>query len=243
MDENISLDHHAYLLAGDPESIVPGILLHLHRAHGISMTGNPNMLVLRLPILTIDHARDLRDHARMSGFGGEKKIIVLAFDSITLEAQNALLKAIEEPRAGTHFFFVTPAPAALLPTVRSRLLFVHQGNLAEREGVGGQEAYDGNEFLKASLGERMAMIEPFYKDKDLKEDGDNKSMARAFLDAIEVSLAQRDVSDKKIADALGDIFTAKRYLTRGAAMKILMEHLALTLPQLSVNDAGPVRLF
>jgi DNA polymerase-3 subunit delta' len=51
----------------------------------------------RARLFVIDHADDLNEHA-----------------------QNALLKTLEEPRAGVHIVLVTAAPAGLLTTVRSR---------------------------------------------------------------------------------------------------------------------------
>jgi len=51
----------------------------------------------------------------------EVKYIVLAGNSFTTEAQNSLLKVLEEPPKNIEFIIISPTKSNLLPTVRSRL--------------------------------------------------------------------------------------------------------------------------
>lgn len=50
----------------------------------------------------------------------QRVVIVDGADRLTLPAQNALLKTLEEPPRGTSILLTSPSPAALLPTVVSR---------------------------------------------------------------------------------------------------------------------------
>lgn len=54
--------------------------------------------------------------------GGRKVFIITDADRLAsaIEAQNALLKMLEEPPEGTHFILTTSAPQKLLDTIRSR---------------------------------------------------------------------------------------------------------------------------
>jgi len=52
--------------------------------------------------------------------GGKRVVIFREAERMTEDAQNALLKSIEEPPLHTLFILTTHRPAALLPTVRSR---------------------------------------------------------------------------------------------------------------------------
>lgn len=70
--------------------------------------------------LTVEMARQLRERGQQKAVG-QARCIIRGFDTATTEAQNALLKIIESPAEGTHFFFVTPEPDHLLETVRSRV--------------------------------------------------------------------------------------------------------------------------
>ena len=52
--------------------------------------------------------------------GGRRIVIIRQADKLTTAAQNALLKTLEEPMAGTVFLLITDAPETLLPTIVSR---------------------------------------------------------------------------------------------------------------------------
>jgi DNA polymerase-3 subunit delta' len=57
--------------------------------------------------------------------------IVRDADELTVQAANALLKTLEEPRSDTHFVLLTSRPNRLLDTVRSRTLAVRFGALSD----------------------------------------------------------------------------------------------------------------
>lgn len=67
----------------------------------------------------VDIARQIRQLALTAPTSGEKRIIAL-FGIMSDEAQNALLKAIEELRDDTTLFVVTDSSELILPTVMSR---------------------------------------------------------------------------------------------------------------------------
>ena len=50
----------------------------------------------------------------------DRYILVRPAEKLSLEATNALLKNLEEPRKKVHFVLITDAPSQLLPTVLSR---------------------------------------------------------------------------------------------------------------------------
>lgn len=49
-----------------------------------------------------------------------KFFVVLGAEMLNLNAQNAILKNLEEPKENYHFVFLTEKPEMLLPTIRSR---------------------------------------------------------------------------------------------------------------------------
>ena len=69
--------------------------------------------------LKIDEARKIIDEAYVAE--REDKIIVIAATKFGEEAQNALLKILEEPPKNTVFFLITPFINALLPRYRTGL--------------------------------------------------------------------------------------------------------------------------
>ncbi len=74
------------------------------------------------PSITITQIRSLIQTLSLSPYyaTGSRVVLIDNAHLLTTEAQNALLKIIEEPPAHTLFILVTHQPAALLTTVRSR---------------------------------------------------------------------------------------------------------------------------
>src|SRR3989344_4999324 len=87
--------HHAYLIEGDREKIVPEILEFL-KSLGIEK-GNPDFFHIELDSFKIDDARNLKSYATEKGFSMDKKVFLISANSFLLEAQNSLLKLFEEP--------------------------------------------------------------------------------------------------------------------------------------------------
>ncbi len=52
--------------------------------------------------------------------GGKRVVVIFHADKMTSQAQNCLLKTLEEPPSGTSFLLLTDRPSDLLPTIRSR---------------------------------------------------------------------------------------------------------------------------
>lgn len=84
--------------------------------------------------IKIDVVRDVLSRTSYRPFEGKRRV-VLVRDADTLEpqAQNALLKSLEEPPPATVFIMTTAVPGALLPTVRSRSMMLRFGRLTADE--------------------------------------------------------------------------------------------------------------
>jgi len=67
----------------------------------------------------LEHAKAVVAEAYVSE--SQVKYIVLAGNSFTTEAQNSLLKVLEEPPKNIEFIIISPTKSNLLPTIRSRL--------------------------------------------------------------------------------------------------------------------------
>ena len=72
-----------------------------------------------------EQIRPLIEFIGLTSFeGGWKAGVVLFADRLNSSAQNALLKTLEEPPPRSLLLLVTDAPAALLPTIRSRAQYI-----------------------------------------------------------------------------------------------------------------------
>lgn len=71
--------------------------------------------------ISVDAIRALRDQLALRPFEADRHIALIPrADRMTAQAQNALLKTLEEPAGGNVFFLLTDQPGAMLPTIVSR---------------------------------------------------------------------------------------------------------------------------
>jgi DNA polymerase-3 subunit delta' len=84
--------------------------------------------------IKIDQVRDAIDRSAYRPFEGRRRVVIVdGADALVGEAQNALLKTLEEPPPSSVFVLLTARPDLLLPTVRSRGHRLRFGALAESD--------------------------------------------------------------------------------------------------------------
>lgn len=172
--------------------------------------------------LGIDESRALAQLAHLRSQGVQ--VFLVRAETLTREAQNALLKLFEEPPRATHFFLSMSESASLLPTLRSRMweVVLHE---SERDAEGSVDVnIDAAAFLRATHHERLTLLEPVIQAKD-------KAQAALWLNALEAYLATHARTDARTRSALSHILAVRRVLNQqGASVKILLESVALTTP-------------
>ncbi len=86
--------------------------------------------------IRVDGIRELIEFIGLTSYeGGWKAGVVLFADRLNPNAQNALLKTLEEPPPRSLLVLVTDIPAALLPTIRSRSQYVEVRDPAHPAGA------------------------------------------------------------------------------------------------------------
>jgi DNA polymerase-3 subunit delta' len=101
--------------------------------------------------LGIDQVRAALDELALAPVEGRRRVFIFdPADALTPDAQNALLKLLEEPPARTHLVLLTRHEEALLPTIASRSFILGLGELSaadvgailEAKGVAHGEAVE-----------------------------------------------------------------------------------------------------
>ena len=226
--------HHAHLIQGTHEDVMPALTHLLEKHMGVHAHNNPDVTFLSLRTFGIDESRNLSEMQTRASFSSSKresdiarKFFIVGTDSITREAQTALLKTFEEPTAGTHFFFVVPRADTILATLKSRVVFFDAQDFSEKKK---EEGAIAEKFLQSTRSERFAMIKKITETK--KDVPINREMVRIILDHLERILYTRLAGKKDTTSIFHEIYQAKNYLAdRGSSPKMLLEHLAIVVPE------------
>ncbi len=81
--------------------------------------------------IKIDQVRDAIERSAYRPFEGRRRVVIVNdAEALNAEAQNALLKTLEEPPTASTFTLVTARPDMLLPTVLSRCQRLRFGRLS-----------------------------------------------------------------------------------------------------------------
>jgi DNA polymerase III delta prime subunit len=223
----LDLSHHAYYLIGD-DSTRDELIVELNKRHKIQVHGNADFSNRKHEIFTIDDARELKSNAGTRPVGTSKKIFVIQMSGITVEAQNALLKLLEEPADYVHFFLIIPSPHLLLPTVKSRMNLIKSKTLAAGADVDrGNIFNEAESFLKMSVPKRFdhikKLVDDISKEKKVKQD------VVEFLNAIEEIIYDQG-GVKKSSEMFAAIEKARSYMNdRAPSVKMLLEYVALNI--------------
>lgn len=200
-----------YLVRGGRELLAP-VLEHL----GVA-AGDRDTVIIDCMRFGVDDARALASRASSKALTASHRTFIIVAADITREAQNALLKTLEEPPANALFVFIVPTPETLIPTVRSRMNSIQL--MADRSSLTKTE----KDFITATPQKRLDMLKPL-----LETDGDTPrdiGAILAFLGSLERACGAKNPS------GLAAIYRARKYATdSGALHKPLLEQLALLIP-------------
>jgi len=172
------------------------------------------------PVLSIIEVRTLIKQAYQTPFEKATQTFIIDVTQITFEAQNALLKILEEPPITSRFILIIRPDTTLLPTLRSRLQEIININKA-----GLTLPAEFINFLQFPICKRMSFIAKITKNKDV--------MALAVLaTGLSLWLSQNSPLLKPILSKqlLWCLSTLKM---RGAGKKMLWEEIAFLLPLLN----------
>ena len=152
--------------------------------------------------ITIEEIRRVKNFVSLSPYAGPYKFVVINDAHLmTTEAQNALLKVLEEPSPSSILILITANPNSLLPTIISRCQEIKfpphpRGiieNVLKNSGLPKSEA----EFLAEFSNGRVGLVTMIIKEKSFDE----------IRDSVEelVGLVKSDINDRlTVAQKLTD---------------------------------------
>ncbi len=208
--------HHAHFLVGPREDIVDNLIASLEKHFGIVFGNHSDALHIRYTTMSINDTHFLREREERKAFV-YPKIFIVAFEAISFDAQQALLKLLEEPKPETYFFLVAPQDT-LAPTLRSRVLTVHV-----RRGT----VISGKDIVAKNPAERLALV------KDMTTSITNEEKTKQ--DAIDLISVLEDYVYKtedypRRLEALHALSSARTFLHQsGAPIKLILEYVMVSV--------------
>jgi DNA polymerase-3 subunit delta' len=175
---------------GDPEDPEPGTVRHL-----------------------------VRELARLPVEGTRRVAVVEGADRLNEDAQNALLKTLEEPPAGATLVLCADEPERLLPTVRSRSAVLRLGPVAVRameellaeHGVGPPQSGRLARLADGRPGRALALAAA------PEAVAAREELARSLLDLVDVGIADRLVAGRALLLRAADLARADDAVGEGPA--------------------------
>jgi DNA polymerase III delta prime subunit len=211
--------HHANVIVGG-ENNRHFVFEILERDLEFKTQANPDFLLLEIESFGIDDARELERWATGTPFLGGLKVSVMIIKSITFEAQNALLKVLEEPPLGTYIFINIESLGGLLPTFLSRVRVLDAPEEDTKENIPKDNTY---KFLNSKIKEKLSLIQSLSK-KNPSADG--KSEMKELIKNLEEVAYKNNFKSQD----LKSILTAKILASaRGSSPKMLLEWLSCVL--------------
>lgn len=147
----------------------------------------------------------------------QNTVIIQQAHLLTVPAQNALLKTLEEPPSNSQIYLVTNHPDQLLPTVLSR---VQVENRDQRSEVSKKDLAKIKKLLEklltAKTGERLKLID---------DQAFTRETALQFLDQVE-NLIHQDLS---LAHLYAGVADTRKFLKANCNVRLCLDNLVLRI--------------
>lgn len=169
----------------------------------------------------IEMIRDFERELALTARNSPAKVGVLTdMDRLTPEAQNALLKTLEEPPPNTYIIGTTRNPEALLPTIGSRMSVVRLTDVSPVTDIAYRTLLQ--KLLSESPGKRLNMLDPYTATRD-----DAKNFITAMLAAGRDELLEHP--SPKLAAFIRNLLTAQSQLSVNVNPKLVVDNAVLHL--------------
>lgn len=217
---------HAYVIESEIDSVREALQAHIQEVLGIDTRANPNVFFKEYDRLGIDEVRSLGELQSKTSIGKDGyKVFIVSFSSVTVEAQNAMLKILEEPTEGTIWLVVTPAVRSLLPTVLSRVQYVSAGE--------GAHKYRDTalEFVGSDYTTREKLLKQFAGDSKKGITADRAGLADLLREIMSI-LLERKEEIEGWTPIYRELEELSGYATdRSSSVKHIGDYVAIRLPQ------------
>ncbi len=209
------------LISLSKESIIEEINKTLLFHIGSVTVNHPDVLYFKAgEKLGIEQARKIKEHFSLKPYSARGRVVVMEAATLTVEAQNALLKTLEElPKEGS-FILGVKTKSDLLPTIISRC----QIKILEPGGKGDYHTkYDEDisKLLQSTLEDRFEYIEK------LKE---REEFLHSLVQYFRTQLAFHPKGAGSNLRFLKELLQAEEWANQNVNIRAILEYLMLAMP-------------
>lgn len=172
---------------------------------------NPEIFSLEDEKIGIAQIKQLINHLATKPFGQTaKSAVIFNGNTISPDAQNALLKTLEEPSGDSVILIGVDSETKLLPTILSRCLVI---NLTEKDET---STFDLDKLISSTIEERFDLIEKT-TDKE------------TFLKDLTTAYRQKTIKRNPSGLFLEDLLEAQIWKESNVNLRTILEYLMLRL--------------
>jgi DNA polymerase III delta prime subunit len=237
--------NHAFLITGgNPKTRleeIQKIVDYFQEKKTPSLKNHPDIFILEEESsIKINQVRALKKALRLKPYSSTNKIaIIKEAEKLTREAQNAILKTLEEPTGASVIILTSQREDQLLPTIVSRAQIIRLGSKALPQLTHAdfkKSLQKSQEILKLRVGERLKLASEIGKTKEeaIKFITNQIFALRKHL-LGKISLNQKspflkNIPPQKIIKTLRDLEKTHRLLNQQINHRLALENLLLIYP-------------
>lgn len=185
--------------------------------------------------VSIDLVRDLKMFFSRAPFASPYKVAVIQADRLSLEAQQALLKTLEEPPPKSTIFLLAQQAETLLPTILSRCSIISEKTTPQPAAFTSQAELI--RFWKSLLsrggGERLKETKSFSSDrKDVKIWLETQILffRQELIDRVTTGTSRLLLSPQHTLTIVKLLNRTARQIDQNLSLRLVLDHLLLDLP-------------
>ncbi|HRN86497.1 MAG TPA: hypothetical protein PKU78_01180 [Candidatus Dojkabacteria bacterium] len=170
----------------------------------------------------IDQTRKLKEWFKVKPYSSPNKFAVIQnAELLTVQAQNSILKLLEEPNANCFLALTLSNPSYLLPTVLSRCEIIQDTTISQ--------SIEGTDFMKISRTQQFKLIDEIMSEKNLIEQ--NRSIQKFLLNLLTTlqKELEADHSDTKLKQNIALIEQTSIMISGNTSKRLALENMVINM--------------
>lgn len=196
---------------------------------------HPDLLIIEAkPSATINQIRQIQQFLSRKPYQAKIKVVIIPeAQKITLPAQNAFLKTLEEPPANSLIILCCQNQEQLIPTIISRcqiIALIAKSDIEIDRSLITHCSLLITQFLKAGIGERLKLIEPYEKTRE-----EAIKFCEDMIIVLRENLLKNNllISPRQLTTILKSLQKSLIYLKANVNIKLVLDNFVIALPNLT----------